>query len=51
MRERKKKHDDAHYPLQGKGKRSVKKTFERKACEFCGSINDLHLSVSHDKNK
>lgn len=47
MKERKRRHDDAHFPLQGKGKKAVKKISAPiiDPCPDCGkfSAKIIHL--------
>lgn len=48
MKERKRRHDDAHWPLQGRGRKATKRkvpAYTGPACESCGKfpLMMLHL--------
>lgn len=47
MRERKRRHDDAHRPMTGKGARAMRKKTaypaSAKRCPYCGNRTDPHL--------
>lgn len=51
MRERKRKHDDAHWPLQGKGKRSRRKSVAvYHPCPDCKeSVPFMHMCKGGEK--
>lgn len=57
MRERKRKHDDTHFPLQGRGKRAPKGSLHRslegkiklKRCPACGIYPDGYAHLCDER--
>lgn len=53
MRERKRRHDDAHFPLQGRGRRAnrIPKTLALPKCQLCGKFPEAWAHLCIDKKE